>query len=112
MNNSELFSKAHAMTRASIKAGDSYQVTFGACLKAIKAQQANKHKVNVIKVVASALNTFAFMMVITFSLVLVGLVFGGIVGFTAIGGIVGGIVGLIFTAMFVVDDIQLTMMAS
>lgn len=37
MSNSQLFKQAHAMTKQVIKTGDSYQVTFGACLKAIKA---------------------------------------------------------------------------
>ena len=37
MNNSQLFKQAHAMTKQVIKTGDNYQVTFGLCLKAIKA---------------------------------------------------------------------------
>jgi len=40
MNNSSLFKQAHAMAKAMHKPGESYQVTFGACLKLIKAQQA------------------------------------------------------------------------
>ena len=39
MNNSTTFKLAHAMTKQVIKAGDNYQVTFGACLKLIKADQ-------------------------------------------------------------------------
>ena len=42
MNNSQLFKQAHAMTKQVIKTGDSYQVTFGLCLKAIKAEQTVK----------------------------------------------------------------------
>ena len=37
MNNSQLFKQAHAMTKQVIKTSDNYQVTFGLCLKAIKA---------------------------------------------------------------------------
>lgn len=35
-SNAKLFKQAHAMTRATIQAGDDYRATFGACLKAIK----------------------------------------------------------------------------
>ncbi|MNQ55080.1 hypothetical protein D3C85_691620 [compost metagenome] len=42
MNNSQAFKKAHAMTKAIIANGDSYSVTFGACLKAIKAEALNQ----------------------------------------------------------------------
>lgn len=38
MNNSQLFKQAHQMTKAIIKAGDSYSATFGLCYKAIVAQ--------------------------------------------------------------------------
>ena len=37
MTNSQLFKLAHAMTKQVIKTGDNYQVTFGLCLKVIKA---------------------------------------------------------------------------
>ena len=40
MNNSTMFKLAHKMTKQVIKSGDNYQVTFGACLKLIKADQA------------------------------------------------------------------------
>lgn len=33
MNNSKLFTQAHALTKATIKAGDNYRVTFAAALK-------------------------------------------------------------------------------
>lgn len=39
MNNSTMFKLAHKMTKQVIKSGDNYQVTFGACLKLIKADQ-------------------------------------------------------------------------
>ena len=42
MTNSQLFKQAHAMTKQVIQKGDNYQVTFGACLKAIKAEQTVK----------------------------------------------------------------------
>ena len=45
MTNSQLFKQAHAMTKQVIKTGDNYQVTFGLCLKAIKAE-ANQAVVN------------------------------------------------------------------
>ena len=35
MNNSAIFKAAHALTRNTVKAGDSYQVTFGAALSMI-----------------------------------------------------------------------------
>lgn len=38
LTNKQLFIQAHAMTKQVIKSGDNYQVTFGLCLKAIKAQ--------------------------------------------------------------------------
>jgi len=37
MNNSNLFKLAHSLTKAVIKSGDSYQVTFGASIKLIKS---------------------------------------------------------------------------
>lgn len=39
MNNSTLFIQAHTMTKQVIKSGDNYQVTFGQCLKVVKAQK-------------------------------------------------------------------------
>lgn len=33
MNNSELFKAAHKLARLTVRSGDSYKVTFGACLK-------------------------------------------------------------------------------
>lgn len=41
MNNSTLFIQAHAMTKKIIQAGDNYRVTFGACIKFIKAKVKN-----------------------------------------------------------------------
>lgn len=38
MTNSQLFKLAHAMTKQVIQTGDNYQVTFGQCLKVIKAE--------------------------------------------------------------------------
>ena len=37
MKKADLFRKAHAMTKRVIKPGDSYQATFGQCLRTIKA---------------------------------------------------------------------------
>lgn len=38
MTKSELFKKAHALAKATIKAGDNYLATFSLCLKAIYAE--------------------------------------------------------------------------
>lgn len=38
MNNAAIFKQAHAMTKATIKAGDSYQATFALCLKLVIEQ--------------------------------------------------------------------------
>lgn len=42
MTNSQLFIQAHKMTKQIIKKGDNYNVTFGLCLKAIKAKNEQK----------------------------------------------------------------------
>ena len=42
MNKSQLFKQAHQLTKQVIKKGDSYNVTFGLCLKAIKAKNEQK----------------------------------------------------------------------
>lgn len=60
-----LFKQAHAMCRATLQAGDSYQVTFGACLKAIKqdnTKQANKKLVK--QAIATALPFTAFFSIV------------------------------------------------
>jgi len=38
MNKSAIFKAAHALTKATVKAGDSYQVTFGAALRIVIAE--------------------------------------------------------------------------
>lgn len=38
MNNAALFKQAHALTKATIKVGDSYQATFGMCLRHVIEQ--------------------------------------------------------------------------
>lgn len=38
MTNSQIFKQAHALAKATIKAGDNYQATFALCLKAVYAQ--------------------------------------------------------------------------
>ena len=38
MNKSQLFKQTHALTKATVKAGDNYQATFALCLKAVYAQ--------------------------------------------------------------------------
>lgn len=42
MTNSEIFRKAHAMARATVREGDNYQVTFSACLKIVRAPKAKQ----------------------------------------------------------------------
>ena len=37
MNKSKLFKLAHKLTKKVIKSGDNYRVTFGACIKVVKA---------------------------------------------------------------------------
>lgn len=37
MNTSKLFKLAHKLTKKVIKSGDNYRVTFGACIKVVKA---------------------------------------------------------------------------
>jgi hypothetical protein len=39
MNNSKLFAQAHALTKKIRKAGDNYRVTFGACLRYVRATE-------------------------------------------------------------------------
>lgn len=61
MNNSQLFKQAHQLTKKTIKQGDSYNVTFGLCLKAIKNKQANQ---KVVKNNVMILFVIAFIMFI------------------------------------------------
>lgn len=57
MNKSQLFKQAHQLTKQTIKQGDNYNVTFGLCLKAIKAKQASQQVVsnNIVILLAIAL---------------------------------------------------------
>lgn len=48
MNNSQLFKKAHQLTKQVIKKGDNYNVTFGLCLKEIKAKNKQVKKDNIV----------------------------------------------------------------
>lgn len=45
LTRSQLFKKAHAITKRNIKKGDSYQVTFGICLKQLISEQPKEVKV-------------------------------------------------------------------
>lgn len=38
MTNSQIFKQAHALAKATVKAGDNYQATFALCLKTVYAQ--------------------------------------------------------------------------
>ena len=55
MTNSQLFKQAHAMTKQVIKTGDNYQVTFGLCLKAIKADAKQTGFIATIVIIAFAI---------------------------------------------------------
>ena len=55
MTNSQLFKLAHAMTKQVIKAGDNYQVTFGLCLKVIKADAKQVNFTATIVIIAFAI---------------------------------------------------------
>jgi len=46
MNTSTIFKKAHALTKATVRAGDSYSATFAACLKVIYAESKSKISFN------------------------------------------------------------------
>ena len=74
MSNSINFKAAHAMTKQVIKAGDNYQVTFGACLKIVIAD-AKKAKIEMLKAPYKALEnkgypvSFLVLVIIALSLV-------------------------------------------
>lgn len=57
MTNSQLFKQAHTMTKQVIKSGDNYQVTFGLCLKAIKADAKQVNFTAAIVIIAFAIIT-------------------------------------------------------
>lgn len=64
ISNAVLFKQAHAMTRATIQAGDCYRATFGACLKAIKQDNAKQADKKIVKqAIATALPFTAFFAV-------------------------------------------------
>ena len=64
ISNATLFKQAHAMTKQVIKNGDNYQVTFGACLKAIKQDNAKQADKKIVKqAIATALPFTAFFAV-------------------------------------------------
>ena len=53
ISNAVLFKQAHAMTRETIQAGDDYRTTFGACLKAIKAEVKQAANIDLLIVIAA-----------------------------------------------------------
>lgn len=72
ISNAVLFKQAHAMTKQVIKNGDDYRVTFGACIKAIKqdnAKQANKKIVK--QAIATALPFTMFFTIVCLFMALV-----------------------------------------
>lgn len=52
MTNSQIFTKAHALTRTTIQTGDSYSATFALCLKAVYAE-ARQPKQTLIEIFAA-----------------------------------------------------------
>lgn len=71
MNNSSLFKQAHAMAKATHKQGENYQVTFGACLKLIKAQQAKAELVAIEQATTSKENESSFWVYLAACLLIV-----------------------------------------
>ena len=61
MNNSQLFKKAHQLTKQVIKKGDNYNVTFGLCLKEIKAKNKQVKKENI---VFTSITLFMFLSIL------------------------------------------------
>lgn len=53
ISNAVLFKQAHAMTRATIQAGDDYRTTFGACLKAIKDEIKQAANIDLFVIIAA-----------------------------------------------------------
>ena len=92
MTNSEIFKQAHAMTKATVKAGDDYQVTFGQCLKAIKAQQEQAVS-EAVKVVTIDPFRLIVAIMVAFLIGFMGFIVGGAVfaaGFKVIGAVFAG----------------------
>lgn len=71
MNNSSLFKQAHAMAKATHKPGENYQVTFGACLKLIKAEQAKAELVAIEQAITNKENESSFWVYLAVCLILV-----------------------------------------
>lgn len=71
MNNSSLFKQAHAMAKTMHKQGESYSVTFGACLKLIKAQQAKAELVATEQEVSTKENESSFWLYFSACILLV-----------------------------------------
>ncbi len=105
MTNSELFKKAHAMTRDTIAKhpGSDYQLTFGAAMKAIREANAMKRQLNIKNFLYDALEFSAlsaffavFMMV---ALYLTGHTFGNVetANMGVYAGATTGIVALIYS---------------
>lgn len=53
ISNAALFKQAHAMTRATIQAGDDYRTTFGACIKAIKDEAKRSASIDLFVIIAA-----------------------------------------------------------
>lgn len=110
MTNAELFSKAHAMTRATIKDGDNYAVTFGAAIRAIRqAQKTPQPKLYVGEFIINSLSVVLLCILLatfaTASLALFGAMFAGIVG-AYIGAASGVMLAIWQGAVMVVDEYQ------
>lgn len=71
MNNSSLFKQAHAMAKSMHKPGESYSVTFGACLKLLKAEQARAELVAIEQAASTKENENSFWLYFSACLLLV-----------------------------------------
>lgn len=110
MTNAELFRKAHAMTRATIKDGDDYQLTFGAAIRAIrKAQNAPKPKLYIGEFVINAFSVILLCILLATLFAaffaLFGAMLAGVVG-AYIGAGVGVILAVWQGVVMVVDEYQ------
>lgn len=73
MTNSQIFKQAHAMVKRTIQQGDDYAVTFGACLRKIKAGSEATPKATlscVLGRVAGAVETLLIFVTITVGITL------------------------------------------
>lgn len=71
MNNSSLFKQAHNMAKSMHQPGESYQLTFGACLKLLRAEQAKAELVAIEQEVSTKENESSFWLYFSACILLV-----------------------------------------